>query len=197
MSQTARYFQPPSGGPAPGLLIWLGDGKRETAEAMAADWQRTCVRDRLTLLMPEPGDAGGWTNDDLEYLARLLQTAGSRWRIDPNRIVIAGEGKGGQLAYALGLRGRKMIRGVAVVDSPLPRTLVVPENNPNERLAILSVETQNTPLSLLIRQDLKKLETAGYPVTQLVRRGEESRASTLDAATRAKIARWIDGLDRL
>ncbi|WP_428303970.1 PDZ domain-containing protein [Lacipirellula sp.] len=197
MSQTARYFQPPSGGATPGLLIWLGDGKRETAEAMAADWQRTCVRDRLTLLMPEPGDAGGWTNDDLEYLARLLQTAGSRWRIDPSRVVIAGEGKGGQLAYALALRGRKMIRGVAVVDSPLPRTLEVPENNPNERLAILSVETQNTPLSLLIRQDLKKLEDAGYPVTQLVRRGEESRSTTLDAATRAKIGRWIDGLDRL
>ena len=197
MSQTARYFQPPSGGSAPGLLIWLGDGKRETAEAMAADWQRTCVRDRLTLLLPEPGDAGGWTNDDLEYLARLLQTAGSRWRIDPNRVVIAGEGKGGQLAYALGLRGRKMIRGVAVVDSPLPRTLEVPDNNPNERLAILSVETQNTPLSLLIRQDLKKFETAGYPVSQLVRRGEESRSTTLDAATRAKIGRWIDGLDRL
>ncbi|BBO33269.1 hypothetical protein PLANPX_2881 [Lacipirellula parvula] len=197
MSQTARYFQPPSGGATPGLLIWLGDGKRETAEAMAADWQRTCVRDRLTLLMPEPADAGGWTNDDLEYLARLLQTAGSRWRIDPSRVVIAGEGKGGQLAYALGLRGRKMIRGVAVVDSPLPRTLEVPENNPNERLAILSVETQNTPLSLLIRQDLKKLEDVGYPVTQLVRRGEESRSTTLDAATRAKIGRWIDGLDRL
>jgi serine protease Do len=197
MSQTARYLQPPANGPAPGLLIWLGDGKPETAEAMAADWQRTCVRDRLVLLMPEPADAGGWTNDDLEYLARLLQTAGGRWRIDPRRIVVAGEGKGGQLAYALALRGRKLIRGVAVVDSPLPRTLEVTDNNPNERLAVLSVETQNTPLSLLIRKDLEKFDVAGYPVTQIVRRGEESRSATLDGATRAKIGRWIDGLDRL
>ncbi len=197
MSQTARYLQPPANGPAPGLLIWLGDGKPETAEALAADWQRTCVRDRLVLLIPEPADAGGWTNDDMEYLARLLQTAGSRWRIDPRRIVVAGEGKGGQLAYALALRGRKLIRGVAVIDSPLPRTLEVPENNPNERLAVLSVETQNTPLSLLIRKDLKKFDVAGYPVTQIVRRGEESRDATLDGATRAKIGRWIDGLDRL
>jgi serine protease Do len=197
MSQTARYLQPPANGPAPGLLIWLGDGKPETAEALAADWQRTCVRDRLVLLMPEPADAGGWTNDDLEYLARLLQTAGSRWRIDPRRVVVAGEGKGGQLAYALALRGRKMIRGVAVVDSPLPRTLEVPDNNPNERLAVLSVQTQNTPLSLLIRKDLEKFDVAGYPVTQIVRRGEESRSATLDGATRAKIGRWIEGLDRL
>lgn len=197
MSQTARYLQPPATGPAPGLLIWLGDGKEATAEAMAADWQRTCIRDRLVLLMPEPADAGGWTNDDLEYLARLLQTAGSRWRIDPRRVVVAGEGKGGQLAYALALRGRKLVRGVAVVDSPLPRTLEVPENNPNERLAVLSVETQNTPLSLLIRKDLEKLAAAGYPVTQVVRRGEESQGGALDGATRSKIGRWIDGLDRL
>lgn len=197
MSQTASYLQPPKEGPSPGLLIWLGDGKPETLEAMAADWQRTCVNDRLVLLMPQPADPGGWSNDDLEYLARLLQTAGSRWRIDPRRVVVAGEGKGGQLAYALALRGRKLIRGVAVVDSPLPRTLEVPENNPNERLAVLSVETQNTPLSMLIRKDLEKLDVAGYPVTQISRRGEESRSATLDGTTRSKIARWIDGLDRL
>jgi poly(3-hydroxybutyrate) depolymerase len=197
MSHSARYLQPPADGVLPGLVLWLGDGKSETVEAMAADWHRTCVRDRLILLMPEPADPGGWSNDDLEYLARLLQTAGSRWRIDPRRIIVAGEGKGGQLAYALALRGRQLIRGVAVVDSPLPRTLEVPENNPNERLAILSVETQNSPLSLLIRKDLEKLEAAGYPVTQIVRRGEESRSATLDGSTRGKIARWIDGLDRL
>ncbi|QDT73844.1 PDZ domain-containing protein [Lacipirellula limnantheis] len=196
MSQTARYLQPPSGPSAPGLLVWLGEGKSETAEAMAAQWQRTCVRDRLVLLMPEPADAGGWTNDDMEYLARLLQTAGSRWQIDPRRIVVAGQGKGGQLAYALALRGRKLIRGVAAVDSPLPRTLEVPENNPNERLAILAIETQNSPLAPLIRKDLQKFADAGYPVTQIVRRGEEKGDATLDGATRAKLGRWIDGLDR-
>lgn len=197
MSQTARYLQPAGDGPPPGLLVWLGDGKAETMEAMAAEWQRTCANDRLVLLMPEPGDAWGWSNDDMEYLARLLQTAGSRWRIDPRRVVVAGEGKGGQLAYALALRGRKLIRGVAVVESPLPRTLEVPENSPNEPLAILSVETQNTPLSMLIRKDLAKFESAGYPVTQVIRRGDEGRGATLDGATRSKIGRWIDGLDRL
>lgn len=197
MPQTARYLQPPGEGPVPGLLIWLGDGKKESPEAVAAAWQRTCARDRLVLLMPEPADAAGWTNDDLEYLARLVQTAGSRWRIDPQRVVVAGEGRGGQLAYALAIHGRKLIRGVAVVDSPLPRTLAVPENNPNERLAIFSVETQNTPLSLLIRKDLKKLAEAGYPVTQITRRGDQNPADALDAATRGKLGRWIDGLDRL
>jgi serine protease Do len=196
MSQTARYYSPPPGRDAAGLLIWLGDGKPESAQAMAEAWQRICRRDRLILLMPEPADQSGWSNDDMEYLGKLLQTSLSRFTVDPRRVVIAGEGKGGQLAYALAFQGRKLIRGAAVVDSPLPRTLELPDNSPNERLAILSVETENTPLSLLIRQDRQKMQAAGYPATQIVRRGEASRQAMLDAATRAKIARWIDALDR-
>jgi serine protease Do len=197
MKQTARYYQPADDKRPLGLLVWLSDGKEATAKALADAWQVACRRDGLVLLMPEPADAAGWTNDDLEYLARLLQTALGRFNVDPRRIVIAGEGKAGQLAYALSFQGRRLIRGVAVVDSPLPRTLELPENTANERLAVLSVETQNTPLSLLIRQDLQKIQKAGYPAAQIVRRGEASRESALDATTRGTIARWIDGLDRL
>jgi hypothetical protein len=196
MKQTARYFQPADDKRPLGLVVWLSDGKEATAKALADAWQEACRRDGLVLLMPEPADAAGWTNDDLEYLARLLQTALGRFNADPRRIVIVGEGKAGQLAYALGFQGRRLIRGVAVIDSPLPRTLELPENAPNERLAVLSVETQNTPLSLLIRQDLQKIEKAGYPAAQIVRRGEAIRDSALDATTRGTIARWIDGLDR-
>ncbi|MBA3484091.1 MAG: PDZ domain-containing protein [Pirellulales bacterium] len=196
MSQTARYYRPSGDGAPLGLLVWLGDGKKESAEAMLDAWKGVCRRDRLVLLMPEPGDKAGWSTDDMEYLAKLLQTAVGRFRVDSQRVVLAGDGKAGQLAYALAFQGRKLIRGVAVIDSPLPRTLELPDNNPNERLAILSVETQNTPLSLLIRQDRQKLADAGYPATQLVRRGEANRQAMLDATTRGKIARWIDGLDR-
>lgn len=196
MSQTARYYQPPGEGAPAGLLVWLGDGKEESAKTLAEAWQRSCRRDRLVLLMPEPGDEGGWSTEDLEYLAKLLQTAARRFGVDPRRVVVAGEDKAGQLAYALAFQGRKLVRGVVAIDSPLPRTLELPDNNPNERLAILSVETQNTPLSLLIRQDRQKLTDAGYPATQIVRGGESSRQAMLDATTRGKIARWIDGLDR-
>ncbi|MBA3482168.1 MAG: PDZ domain-containing protein, partial [Pirellulales bacterium] len=196
MSQMARYYRPSSEGAPLGLLVWLGDGKRESTEAILETWKDVCRRDGLVLLMPEPRDKAGWSTDDLEYLAKLLQTAVGRFRVDPQRVVLAGDGKAGQLAYALAFQGRKLIRGVAVIDSPLPRTLELPDNNPNERLAVLSVETQNTPLSLLIRQDREKLADAGYPATQIVRRGEASRWAMLDATTRGKIARWIDGLDR-
>ena len=195
MPQTAHYLEPPTEGAAPGLLVWLGDGKATSAEALADAWQKACRRDGLILLIPEPGDEKGWTADDMEYLARLLQTAVQRFDVDRRRVVVAGEGRGGQLAYALAFASRQMVRGVAVIESPLPRTLELPKNSPNSRLAVLSVETENTPLSLVIRADLRRLAEEGYPAARIIRRPAESDAP-LDASTRGKISRWIDGLDR-
>ena len=146
--------------------------------------------------MPAPADAKGWSSDDMEFLGRLLSAMLSQVGADPRRIVVGGEGKGGQLAYALALKGRKWVRGVAVADSPLPRSLELPPNAPGQRLAVLSVETQNAPLTLLIHQDLRKLAEAGYPATQVIRRTPPTGDGLLDATARAAIARWIDGLDR-
>jgi serine protease Do len=196
MAQTARYYRPPGDGPPLGLLIWLASGDEKTNEALAAAWRSACDRDRLVLCLPAPGDSKGWAADDMEYLGRLLPAAAARFEADTRRIVIGGEGKAGQLAYAVGFKARKWIRGIAVSDSPLPRTLELPPTRPGARLAVLSVETQNASLTMLIHQDLKKLAEAGYPTSQVVRRESSADDGQLDAATRATIARWIDGLDR-
>ncbi len=194
--QAAWYCQPSGDGPLSGLLIWLADGRRESAEAQSAQWATIINHNRLTILMPAPGDKSGWTADDLEYLARLVPTAARRLDIDPNRVVVAGEAKAGQLAYAIALAARQWVRGVVAIDSPMPRTLQAPPNSPNERLAVLSIETQGTPLAPVIRQDLTKLHDAGYSATRITRPAPAAADSNLDAVTRAKIARWIDALDR-
>jgi serine protease Do len=204
MPHVARYYLPTvteraeaSPPRAPGLILWLTDGRRESAEALAATWQPACDRDGLVLLIPSPGDATGWTADDLPYLAALMQTAPRRFAADPRRIVIVGEGKGGQLAYTVAYKARNLIRGVVAVDSPLPRTLEIPDNNAGDRLAVLSIHAQETPLATLIRDNLETIAEAGYPVTRIIRRpGDAADANELDATTHAKIARWIDALDR-
>lgn len=196
-TQTARFFHPVGDGPATGLILWLGAGTEEAAVALADDWRTALRRDRLALLVPEPGDAArGWTMDDQEHLTRLLQTALTRPGVDRRRVVIVGEGKAGQLAYALAFAARKAVRGVVAIDSPLPRALELPDNNPNERLAVLSIETPDSPLAPLMRQDREKLSTAGYPTTLLAHRSEANGPPALDATTRTKVARWIDALDR-
>jgi serine protease Do len=196
MSQTSRYLEPRTAGAAPGLLLWLGDGKASSAEAMRDEWRETCQRDGLILLIAEPGDPKGWSGDDLEYLVRLLQTATQRFSVDSRRVVVAGAGRGGQLAYALAFGRRQVVRGVATFDSPLPRTLHLPENQPGQRLAIFSVESENSALSPVIRADLRKATDEGYPAIRLTRRAPVDAEEPLEAAWREKLARWIDGLDR-
>ncbi|HYO26535.1 MAG TPA: PDZ domain-containing protein, partial [Lacipirellulaceae bacterium] len=196
LPQEVNYYLPAGEGPPPGVLVWLGDGRRETNEALLAAWRLACDRDRVALLMPEPGQRTGWTQDDLEFLARLLPAAISRFGADPRRVVVGGAGKGGQLAYALAFKGRKLVRGLAVMDSPLPRALEIPPNAPTGRLAVLSVETPNAPLTLLIRKDLAKLADAGIPATPVIRRSPPEGDQAIDAPTADAIARWMDGLDR-
>jgi hypothetical protein len=64
-------------------------------------------------------------------------------------------------------------------------------------LAVLSIESPETPLSQLMREDRRKLKDKGYPATQVLQSGDGGEKSPLNSATRAKAARWIDGLDRI
>jgi serine protease Do len=195
LPQEAYFFRPATAKNSGGVLMWLGAGDEKARKELTAAWRDVCDRHGVTLLMPTPSDAKGWSSDDLEFLARLLPAAASRLSADPRRIVVGGEGKGGQLAYAFAFAARKVVRGVAVADSPLPRTLKLPQTAPGQRLAVLSVETQNESLTLLIHRDLQKLAEAGFPATQ-VERPTRTDEGLLDATTRATIGRWIGGLDR-
>lgn len=196
LPQTARFYAPAKNGTPPGLLIWLATGDAAKDAAFAAPWASICRRDGLVLLLAAPADAKGWTSDDMEFLGRLIPAAMRRFGADERRIVVAGEGKGGQLAYAVGFQARRWIRGIAVIDSPLPRTLKLPPNGPGDPLAVLSIESEGAPLAQLIRQDLEKVRDTGRPVTQILV-GESPRADGgLDLAAQATLAAWIDALDR-
>ena len=131
----------------------------------------------------------------MEFLARLLTDAARRYQLDPARVAVVGEGKAGQLAYALAFGSRGRVRGVVGVGAPLPRTLSIPDVSPNHRLALLSVAAEKSPLSILIQRDVQRLAEKGHPATLLTRRLAADDQS-LDRATREKVARWLDALDR-
>jgi len=196
-SQEARFYLPTSeSDQEPGLLIWLVENKSEQDEELAVAWQAICRRDHLVLLIAHPADETGWASKDLEYLWRLTRTAGKRWNVDSRRVVIGGQGKSGQLAYALAFRRRNTFSGVIGIDSPLPRTLKIPENRPGTRLATLAVESRNSTFAPLIRKDLQELRVAGYSASWLQRSFASEPSEPLDATTRNGIARWLEGLGR-
>ena len=148
-------------------------------------------------MIASPAEANAWKVDDLAYLEQLASAALRRLRIDGSRVVISGQGQAGQLAFAVAMRRRTACSGVIGIDAPLPRTLKLRDTTPGNRLAVLSIESRNSNFAPLIRRDVKQLREAGYPTSWLQRPPTGDVTEELDAATRDKLARWIDGLDRL
>ena len=196
-SQEAKFLAPVGDSTgSPGLLLWLSNGDSEADQELADDWQSACRRDNLVLLIARPAAESGWSSEDLDYLWRLTRNARSRWDVDTRRIVISGQGKAGQLAFALAFKRRGAFSGAIGIDAPLPRTLSIPENRPGGRLATLAVESRNSTFAPLVRRDLQELRQAGYPASWTERTAGNNSTDPLDATTRGAIARWMDSLDK-
>jgi hypothetical protein len=95
------------------------------------------------------------------------------------------------------LRRPQEFAGVVSGNAPLPRTLKFPENSPNNQLAVLSIQAEDSNFAVLIRDDIGKLREAGYPVSVWQVAANASSEGGLDDDAISAIARWIAGLGRL
>jgi S1-C subfamily serine protease len=193
--QEAKFIKPPKKTPLPGLVVWLLE-KGEEEAALIQAWQGICDRDNVVLLIAKPASKDGWQFDDLEYLDELSRTARGKFSVDPQRTIIAGRNKAGQLAAALGLRRRGDFSGLITNNAPLPRTMKVPENKPDGQMAVLTIVPKNSMFMPLIRHDVTELREAGFAVSVLDSTAAKGEVAEFDPATQAAIARWIAGLTR-
>lgn len=191
----ATYYRSENASPRGGLLLWL-ESSKQSNEALAQDWKPLCLRDNLTLVIARPADSQGWGRDDLAYLKRLLGELRRVLGPDPRRLVVAGSGKSGQVAYRIALANRGFVAGVASLAAPLPRTLKIPANQPSQRLAVLVVQQKDSPLAALLRQNVQQLREAGYPAAELTLDAPRGQQQAIDAQGREELARWLDTLDR-
>ena len=198
LPQTARYAAPEAPEGTCGLLVWLGSAE-ETAEESVGRWTDFCREARVAVVVAAPADAdAGWDDADLPFLARLLPLVQSRLRTDPLRVAVGGVRQAGQTAYKLGLARRGTVRGVAAVDAPLPRTLKAPGNSPEGSLAFLAAANDNSPLAVLLRNDVVALRGAGYPaVLELLRGDSGSELAPTSEPLRDLLTRWLLGLGAL
>lgn len=193
--QEAKYLAPNNTDSPRGLLLWLAADEKEE-QALLTAWRNVCEKDGLILLVARPGSENGWQMDDLEYLDQLARNARSRFAVDSQRVVIAGRDKGGQLAYALGLRRRQEFSGIIADNAPLPRTSKVPDNTPGSSLAVLTILPKGSNFTPLVRNDVQQLQKAGFPVTLVERPSKITGDSAIDSGLQQMIARWIVGLRR-
>ena len=189
-----RVYLPASPADQPlAAILWLqapGDAKPDD---VIRDWQSICDRDGVILVVPSPTGKDQWERPELEYLRRLTEHVVSQYKIDPHRMVIFGQGKGGSLAWPLALASRDLVRGLATSATPLPRPLRVPTNEPSMRFAIFSVLPAGKDLAAPISAGLKKFADAGFNVETIT---AASPTGPLSEDERNQLARWIDTLDR-
>ena len=157
-------------------------------------WQEYCDRHDLILVAPQATDTAAWQRTDVEYLSRVLMTVVDKYTVDRSRIVVHGHQAGGAMAYRLALRNREVVRGVAVVDAPLPRLRQAPTNNPTNRIAFYSARANKSRFAQRIDRGVKQLRDARFPV---MTRDLGDEVRYLNADEISELARWIDTLDRI
>ncbi len=176
-----------------GVVIWLHGSEADKEETLVARWKARSEARDLILLVPKSAEAERWQPADVKTIFTALDDVAKRYAIDPSRVVVHGFEQGGMLAYLLGFGHADRIRGIAVVSSPMPSMLQLPENDPLNRLAIYSASAPNAKGGTAIDNGLTRLRTMKYPVTKK-NLGAEPRY--LNDAELDELVRWIDTLDR-
>jgi serine protease Do len=167
-----------------GLVIWLG----------APGWRSLCAERDLILLAPKSAEPARWQPAESKFIRRVLQEAVKNYNIDRTRIVIHGQEAGGALAYVAAFANRDVVRGVAVVDAPLPTLSEPPENDPMRRLAIYTTRASRATFTTQLDNGIRRLRESKFPVT-VKEVGAQGRYLT--GPELEELARWIDTLDRL
>jgi len=184
---------PPSYRPANahGLLVWLQGETPLDPKQLIARWAPFCQQHELILVVPKPAQGASWRGADVAMLGRLIEDLQARYTLDPVRIVVGGQQRGGAVALAAASRHRATIRGVIAIDAPLLGS--PPENEPGQTLDYFLLKGDNRLLAALITQGISDLRAQKLPVTEKAL----GTADPVGSAMLGEMVRWIDMLDRI
>ncbi len=177
-----------------GVVVWLAPPGDFDKDALLARWKDRCDASDLILLVPRPSDPSRWLPTEVAFVRKVLDNVLAGYHVDSTRVVVHGHRAGGAMAYLVALANRDVVRGVAVIDAPIPARAQPPENDAVQRLAVYSAAAEESRLGEQIAATIKLLTDRKFPVTQRDL-GKEPRY--LDAAELDELVRWIDSLDRL
>jgi serine protease Do len=190
-----QVYVPPShdAGRPQAAILWLQSPGELKPDEIIRTLRPICDRDGVLLIIPKPAEAKTWERPELEYLRRLSEKIVAQYKIDPNRMVVCGQGAGGTIAWRLALQSRDIFHGIAALSAPLPRDIRLPQNEPTERLSIFAAIPASKENAVPVTLSLHKIDEAGYNVTTTTTTGT---AGQLSDDERNQLARWIDTLDR-
>jgi serine protease Do len=175
-----------------GVVVWLhGPGGFDWPELLLR-WKPICDRFGLILVAPKSVDSARWSPREAALVDRLLVEIGSRYKVDPARIVVHGHENGGALAFLAAFRNRASISAVAAVEAT--PTGQPPDNDPLSRLAVYVATSGKSPVAPQVEAAVAVLRRMKIPVTV---KGLGDVPRYLNPNEMAELARWIDMLDRI
>ncbi|MCH8044260.1 MAG: PDZ domain-containing protein, partial [Planctomycetes bacterium] len=140
-----------------GVVVWLHGPGGDREEELLLRWKKHCDERDLILLAPKAVDPRRWQRGELDVIRKLLDQIVRQYTIDPARVVVAGRGTGGTLAYLAAYKNRDAFRAVAVVNAPPPLLVHPPETDPVHPLAIFATTAKKSPAATRITAGLHLL----------------------------------------
>jgi serine protease Do len=177
-------------GPPLGVLVYFGSppgpGQGPEATEAAQPWLEAAARHRVAVVLPTATDPQRWGREDITGVARALDSLRSRRPVDATRVAVAGRGPGGAFAWLVADALGPAVRGVALIDSGLPRQAVVEPNEPGRSRWVLFGAALSATAAK-IDTDRAALDAKGYQVGLL--------PDVLgDAVPADELCRWVEAL---
>lgn len=172
----------PAGEGPRGVLVYLGAPHGRATEAEAEPWRAAAGRHGVAVVIPGSAEPDRWTRGDIPAIDRALAALKSRTRLDRSRVAFAGRGAGGGFAWMAAERVRAQVRGVAILDTGLPRQATIRPAEPGTGLWVLLGQGRGD-LERLVADDRRRLEAAGITVGTLTVQG--------DAPPTEALANWV------
>lgn len=176
-----------------GVVIWLAAPGQADDQQLKKRWAAACAEHDLIVLAPRSENQRRWNPTEIEFIRKTIDKVIQDYNIDELRIVAHGHQGGASMGFLVAFRNRAIVRGVAAVDSVIPRRMVIRANDPVERLAFYFSRPKDSKLGEKIDSEIERLRKFKYPVTV----NEETEEAYLDADAITALARWIDTLDRI
>jgi poly(3-hydroxybutyrate) depolymerase len=176
-----------------GVIIFLDVPRGAVDDSQAVEWKAAAARHGVAVILPGSVDPQRWGREDIAGIKRAVATLSAKRSIDPARIAIVGRGAGGAFAWLVAESLGPAVRGVALIDSSLPRQATVEPAEPGRsRWVLLGTAPGDAAVDLSprVEADRRRLDEAGFAAGTLpIGQGGRVPAATLAA--------WVEALGLL
>jgi len=177
-----------------GVIVYLDVPRGPIAEAEGIAWKAAAARHGVAVILPGSADPQRWGREDIGGIKRAVATLSAKRSIDPARIAVAGRGAGAAFAWLVAESLGPVVRGVALIDSTLPRQATVEPAEPGRSRWVLFGTAADAAaaaqLSPRVEADRRRLESSGFAAGTL----PMTPGAAVPAAT---LAAWVEALGLL